>query len=306
MKSLAIALAVVWALSLTGAPQKTVQERLGYAADARLLIIHGDDLGMSHSVNRATFEALEQQWITSSSILVPCPWFAEVATWARAHQDADLGIHLAVNSEWTSLRWPPLSGRAAVPTLVGADGYMALDEDAVVARAAPADVDRELRAQIDFAKRAGVRLSHLDSHMATLFHTKALFDVYRKLGEDYRLPVLLERLGPRGGERSAWETGAAASALVDRVLSINPGVAPADWEAAYEKMLAPLPPGVYQLIVHLGYDDDEMRGATFDHPNWGAAWRQQDFDTVKSERFRAFLKDQRFVPLTWSKLATAR
>ena len=304
MKLIALTLAC---LALVAAPrprQQTVQERLGYPADARLIIIHADDLGMSHSVNRATFEALEKGWVTSASILVPCPWFAEVATWARAHQDADLGIHMAVNSEWTTFRWAPISGRATVPSLLAADGYMALDEDAVVARAKPAEIDRELRAQVDFAKASGVRITHLDSHMATMFHTKEFFDVYRKIGADYRLPVLLERLGPRGGERSSWETGAAASALVDRVVSINPGVPPAEWEAAYEKMLAPLPPGVYQLIVHLGYDDDEMRGATADHPNWGAAWRQQDLETVKSAKFQAFLKAQRFIPITWSRLAS--
>ena len=91
------------------AQSRTLQERLGHPADARVLVIHADDLGMSHSVNRATFEALEKGWITSASILVPCPWFPEVARWARAHPQADLGIHLAVNSEWTGFRWAPIS-----------------------------------------------------------------------------------------------------------------------------------------------------------------------------------------------------
>jgi predicted glycoside hydrolase/deacetylase ChbG (UPF0249 family) len=275
--------------------------------EARRLIIHADDLGMSHSVNRATFEALEHGWVTSASILVPCPWFPEVARWAAAHQTADLGIHLAVNSEWTSFRWPPLSGRAAVPSLVDAQGYMALEETEVTRRARPEDVRRELRAQIEFAKAAGIQLTHLDSHMATLFRTEALFDVYRGLAKEFGLPQLLERLGARGGEAApAWAERARPDALIDRVVSIDPGVPPAQWLAAYQQLLAPLPPGTYQLIVHLGYDDDEMRGATSDHPNWGAAWRQSDFDLVRSAAFQDFLKQQRFTLVTWREIGSSR
>ena len=78
---------------------------------------------------------------------------------------------------------------------------------------------------------------------------------------------------------------------------------PADrWLAAYESILSPLGPGVYELIVHLAYDDDEMRGATSDHPDWGAAWRQRDLDMVKSVEFRQFLKDQKFVLVGWRDL----
>ena len=296
-------LALVACIILAVAPpkQQTVQERLGFPADARLLIIHADDLGMSHAVNRATFEALENHWITSSSILVPCPWFPEVAAWARTHQDADLGVHLAVNSEWTTFRWGPVSGRETVPSLLDKDGYLALEEQEVVAHAKPEDVEHELRAQVAFAKRAGVHLTHLDSHMATLFHSQALFDVYEKVGKAYGLPLLMERRGVRGGAQSPWGTH-DESALVDRIVSIDPGV-PADaWEAAYEKMLAPLPAGVYQLIVHLGYDGDEMLGATADHPNWGSAWRQHDFDLVKSAKFQTFLRDQHLTPMTWARL----
>src|SRR5271163_5369108 len=112
-------------------PEKTVQERLGYPASARLLVIHADDLGMAHSVNRAIFEAFENHWITSASILVPCPWFPEVVTWAKAHPDADLGIHLDLNSEWTSFRWRPISAADRVPSLLDADGYFPLEETEV-------------------------------------------------------------------------------------------------------------------------------------------------------------------------------
>jgi len=301
----AAALFALWAAPVsTQGP--TIQERLGYPASARLLIIHGNDLGMSHSVNRATFEALERGWITSASILVPCPWFPEAAAWGRAHPDADLGIHLDLNSEWTSFRWGPISGRDAVPSLVDKDGYLPLLETDVVRNAQPAQVERELRAQIDKAAAAGVRLTHLDSHMATLFHTGPLFDVYRKLGASYHLPTLAERLGARGGTESPWTQQGAQDALIDRVVSIDTGVPPGGWLDAYRRLLTPLPPGVYQLIVHLGYDDEEMRGATFDHPDWGARGRQYELDLVKSDAFKQLLHDRGFTPITWRELGKAR
>ena len=289
-----------------GGQPRTVQERLGHAATARLLVIHADDLGMAHSVNRATFDALEQGLISSASILVPCPWFPDVVRWARAHPDADLGIHLALNSEWAGYRWGPVRSAGDVPSLLDPQGYLPLTEAMVVERARIPEVDRELRAQVDRALSAGIRLSHLDSHMATLFRSRELFDAYRRIGESYGLPVLVERQGSRGGAQAPWQPKADPDALIDRVLSISPGVARADWMAAYEKLLAPLPAGVYQLIVHLAYDDEEMRGATRGHEDWGAAWRQSDLDLIRSAAFRQFLQRQGFVLVTWKQLSAAR
>jgi len=140
--------------------------------------------------------------------------------------------------------------------------------------------------------------------MAALFRSPELLKVYLKLGPAYNLPLLLERTG---ADRSPWAVTTDADALVDRVVSLDaPGAAPAEWPSAYEKLLTPLPPGVYELIVHLAYDDDEMRGATWDHPNWGAAWRQADFDLVKSDRFREFLTAQGFKLVGWKELGKAR
>lgn len=294
----------------------SVPERLGYPSSARLLVIHADDLGMSHSVNRATFEALEKGWITSASILVPCPWFPEVERWAKQHPNADLGIHLALNSEWTDLRWGPVSGVGRVPSLVDTGGYFPPDTPAVDRNARMPDVEYELRAQIDRARNAGIPVTHLDMHMATMVSSAELFRVYRKLRDEYHLPILLEPSGTHGSP-----TGVAVPAdevTVQRVISMSmsmePGVtashgsAPTnkDWLDWYKKQLASLPPGVYELVVHLAYDDEEMRGATWDHPNWGAAWRQRDLETVKSAEFQLFLKDQGFVLVTWRELAKAR
>lgn len=280
----------------------TLQERLGHPKAARVLVLHADDLGMNHSTNRATFEALEKGWVTSASILVPCPWFPEVAAFAKAHPEADLGIHLALNSEWTTYRWGPVSPRAAVPSLLDADGYLPLQQREVVERAKIAEVEIELRAQVERARSAGIRISHLDTHMGTLVGSPALFDAYRRAGAEAGVKVLL----PREAVAAAGATVPDHEVLIDHLLMIEtPAPSLTGWREAYEKMLAALPPGVHELIVHLAFDDDETRAATVDHPAWGAAWRQLDYELVKSPEFRAFLKREGFVLASWRDLARA-
>jgi predicted glycoside hydrolase/deacetylase ChbG (UPF0249 family) len=283
-------------------PTKTVQERLGYPASSRLLIIHGDDFGMNHSVNRAISEALEKGWITSASILVPCPWFPEVAQWAKQHPTADLGIHQALNSEWTTFRWGPVSPKDKVPSLLDPNGYLPLDTPEVTDHAKPAEVETELRAQIDRAKSSGIAITHLDSHMGALFGSPELFKLYQEMGYAYDLPILAARSGTHA---PIGVTSPPEEVLVEKVLEIEPGIDGKNWAAWYRNTLASLPPGVYQLIVHLAYDDEEMRGATYDHPDWGATWRQHDFDMVKSPEFQQFLKDQHFILVNWKNLAKA-
>jgi hypothetical protein len=285
---------------MTAAAQ-TLQERLGHPKDARVLVIHADDVGMNHSTNRATFEALEQGWVTSASILVTCPWFPEVAAFARAHPEIDLGIHLALNSEWTPYRWGPVSPRAQVPSLLDPDGYLPLLQPAVVERAKLPEVEIELRAQVEKARHAGIRISHLDTHMGTLAGSAGLLAAYRTAGAEAGVPVLLTRDAPAPPGATVPEH----EILIDRLLQLTSAPSVTGWREAYEKMLAPLPAGVHELIVHLAFADDETRAATADHPDWGALWRQLDYEVVKSPEFRAFLKAQGFVLASWRDLARA-
>src|SRR5215472_15459770 len=167
LASLMLLTAAGFAQKLPPTPAKTVAERLGYPANARLLMIHADDFGMLHSVNRAIMTAFEHKWITSASILVPCPWFPEVAKFAHEHPGADLGIHLALNSEWTTVHWGPVASKSEVPSLLDSDGYLPLVENQVVAQAKANEVEIELKAQIQKARDAGINISHLDTHMGT-------------------------------------------------------------------------------------------------------------------------------------------
>jgi hypothetical protein len=136
--------------------------------------------------------------------------------------------------------------------------------------------------------------------MTALVGSPDLFGVYQSVGRKYHLPILV-------GDYKIPTVAALSSSerLVQRVIGIDPGVAAKDWAAWYKTTLASLPPGVYEMIVHLAYDDDEMRGATRDHPEWGAAWRQLDFNLVRSADFQGFLHSQGFILITWKQLASA-
>ena len=276
----------------------TIAQRLGYPASSRLLVIHADDFGMLHSVNRATIEALNARWITSASILVPCPWFPEAARSAREHPEWDLGVHLALTSEWTSVRWRPLSFGSTGSRLTDGDGYLPSTSAQVGQLAQAPDAEREMRRQIEAALASGVNITHLDTHMFAVASKPALAAEYVKLGRSYGLPLLMDH-------RELQIEANPTAVLIDRILALQPGMAADQWLNAYENLLRPLPAGTYELIVHLAYADDEMRAATYDQPNWGAQWRQNDFDTVKNPEFEKFLRDQGFILVSWRDLAKA-
>ena len=115
--------ALFWLTLSVRAQTQTLAERLGYPKDAKLLIVHADDLGMSHSVNLATIKGFESGLVNSGSIMVPCPWFSEIATYARANPQADLGLHLTLTSEWTSFRWGPVTSKDRVSSLLDKTGH---------------------------------------------------------------------------------------------------------------------------------------------------------------------------------------
>ena len=280
---------------------KTIAERLGYPRDAKLLIVHADDLGMTHSVNAATIKGFESGLVNSGSIMVPCPWLSEIAAYARANPQADLGLHLTLTSEWTTFRWGPVMPKDRVSSLLDKDGYFHLLETEAASKADPKEVELEITAQIERAKALGIQPTHLDSHMGTLYQNKALFEVFLRVARNHKLPVRIAR---------TWFARAdflpailkPDDVYIDRILDINTTVAPNDWARFYSDAIKNLEPGVTEVVIHLAYDDAEMRGATFNHPDWGAAWRQRDFDYFTSDAFRKLLQENQIKLITWREL----
>ena len=298
---LVAALAILGLLAGAHGQEKTIAERLVYPRDAKLLIVHADDLGMAHSVNAATIKALESGLVNSGSIMVPCPWFSEIATYARANPQADLGLHLTLTSEWTTFRWGPVSSKDRVSSLLDKDGYFYLTETDAASHADPKEVELEITAQVERARTSGVQPTHLDSHMGTLYQNKALFEVFLRVARKYKLPVRVARSW-FGRADFLPEVLKPEDVYIDRVLDINTSVAASDWASFYSDALKKLEPGVTEVVIHLAYDDAEMRGATSDHPNWGAAWRQRDFEFFTSETFRKLLQENQIKLITWREL----
>lgn len=298
LRKISTLLLLLLAVAVANAQERTLAERLGYPADAKLLIVHADDLGMSHSVNTATLKAFETGLVSSGSIMVPCPWLSEIAAYARANPQADLGLHLTLTSEWTHFRWGPVAPKDRVASLLDKDGYFRLNESEAAKNADPKEVEMEIRAQIEKAEAMGIVPTHLDSHMGTLYQNKALFDVFLRVAREYKLPV---RVAKEWAGRADYLTSSllANDVFIDRVLDINPSVAPQDWARFYSDEIRKLKPGVTEVVIHLAYDDGEMRGATFDHPDWGSAWRQRDFDFFTSDAFRKLLEENTIKLITW-------
>jgi len=286
--------------SLSQAETKTLVERLGYPRDAKLLIVHADDLGAAHSINSASIKALESGLVSSGSIMVPCPWLPEIAAYARAHPEADLGLHLTLTSEWTSYRWGPVLGRERVPSLLDSSGYLPLESEAT-AHMDIKEVEAEIRAQIARARAFGIQPTHLDSHMDTLYHSKVLFEILLRVARENKLPF---RVSQQWFARAPFMPALLGpdDLVLDRTIIIEPRVAPEDWARFYTEEIRNLRPGVTDMIVHLAFADEEMKGISAGHPNWGAEWRQRDFAFVTSDAFRKLLKENNVKLITWREI----
>jgi len=281
---------------------QTLADRLGYPSGTKLVIIHGDDLGETHAVNAAAIKALEAGSINSASLMVPCPWFPEIADYARSHPGADFGLHLTLTSERVYYRWGPVAPADKVPSLLDENGYFHHDWDKNQ-HINPKEVEIELRAQIVRALAMGVRPTHLDSHQYRLIvNGKDLFDVMVRVAHEYKLPVFVTR--DWFADHPYLEASLGPDDIVlDHTVTIGPEVLPEKWAEFYISALKNLKPGVTEFVIHPGFDDEELRAATRERSTWGSGWRQRDFDFFSSNQFRQILAQENVKLITWRELA---
>jgi predicted glycoside hydrolase/deacetylase ChbG (UPF0249 family) len=293
MRRSTLVLLVLIASFCYASAQSTIAERLGYPANSKLLIIHADDLAVAHSEDAASFDALDKHAATSASIMVPCPWLTEVADYAQAHPDADLGLHLTLTAEWKSYRWGSVESKDKVPSLLNPSGYLWPEVEPAVRNIKPEEAEREIRAQIEHAISLGIHPTHLDSHMGVLFAKPELFAVYVKIAHEYKLPFLALR-DPQA-PKALLSMLTDKDVILDSLIIADPSVSPANWKAFYTTAIKNLKPGVTEIIVHLAHDDAEFQSVAVDHPDYGSAWRQRDYDAVTSPEFKRAIEENHVI-----------
>ena len=251
---------------MTSSPSGTPRS-LTRSPTERVLALHVDDVGMCHGANVAFLELARAGHVSCGSVMVPCPWFREIADAAAADRRLDLGVHLTLTSEWPQYRWAPISTHAKASGLVDDQGYfprncLALREHLVVEAA-----EAEMRAQIERALAAGIDVTHLDTHMGAALLPE-LLGIYLRLGHEYRLPVLLPRdidsytsvlrMGETPGGLYADAVCALQAAglpLFDR-FAMTPGVASSDAETTYRGLIEALPAGATFFALHANAPGD--------------------------------------------------
>ncbi|SNY99711.1 polysaccharide deacetylase family protein [Flagellimonas pacifica] len=273
---------------------------LGYSEDAKLLIIHADDAGLSHSENRATFQSLQTGVVNSYSIMVPCPWFYEAALFAKTNPGFDHGVHLTLTCEWENYKFGPVLPVSEVSSLVNENGHFYKTREAARNNAIPEEVEKEFTAQIEKAMQFGLTPTHLDSHMYSVGSRPELLNVYKGLGKKYGLPILLNPQLMEMAGINADNNIEEDDLLVDKVhIGHYDYFEKGELQDYYSQVFDKLVEGLNIILIHPAFDDSEMKGITVNHPNFGSKWRQIDFDTFTSDHIKSKLKKSNAKLITW-------
>lgn len=286
--------------------------QLGYPADARLVIFHADDVGVSHGSNRAFVELSAAGMVKSGSIMAPCPWTAEMLTLCQEHPDLDVGVHMTLTCEWPGYRWGPLTTRQPASGLMRDDGSFWATVADVHAQADADFAAVELRAQVERIVSAGVAITHIDSHMGVNW-SPALFEIYAALGRDYRVPVFYPQR-----QDAAMQSDPARAALHEHHMALlrQYGLPPVDHirispcympeppdkpsAEVYETVLRGLEPGITHFALHPNAPGD-IEG--IDPVN--GQWRVFEYGYFQSTRLARFLEAEEIISIGYRDLCRA-
>lgn len=273
---------------------------------AKYLIVNADDYGMCNAANEAVEELFLGGWLKSSTIMMPCPGAEHAVEFSKAHPEYAIGIHTTLTSEWSKYRWKPLTNGK---TLLDEEGFMWHESDMVEKNASYEDIEKEVRAQIDLAHRMGMKPSHVDNHMGSLYGhytgrlglSKLALKICGSYGYAYRLYTKHDkRICPNG---TPYPLYAAVTLLSKHWGKKYNVIIPdyllfPDWNddmrVSYEvyrdtilKIWTDIPEdGVTETFVHPSVESDELKGIT-------GRWldRVWEYQLMKDPYVHQYLKD---------------
>ena len=286
-------------------------KKLGYTDTDRLVIIHTDDIGMCH----ASVQAFKDLWsvggVTSGAVMVPCAWFPAVVRMCRENPDMDMGVHATLNAEWESYRWAPVSDVGAGSGLRDEAGYFHDDPDNTSKLASVEDVEKEVNAQIEMALKAGIDVTHVDSHMGAIMHPRFI-QTYIQAAGSRVLPNMLPRLDAVGIEvMGINEADRVAYAPIMEMLegigvpTLNgimsmPLDQPNGQMEVAKKLLSNLPVGITHFILHPSIDTPELRAIA---PDWES--RVSNYNTFMSDELKKFIESEDIKPIGYRAIRDA-
>ena len=293
--------------------EPTFGERLGWKPEDRVLILHNDDVGMSHESNLGTIEGYENGLITSNSTMMPCSWVLEWRDYVRDNPKVDNGLHLTLTSEWKHYRWRPVAGEPAVPGLIDEEGYIHRSVQDTIKHATADEVEAEIRAQIALAEKMGLPITHLDSHMGTLFYNPAFFERYIKVGIEKQIPIMMMsgRGEPENDAQRAMMAGIRAAAEVVwagglpvldylQTSTADTGDAKVMTQTLIEN-LRKLEPGITQIILH-----GTRQGCNFHAISGSGEKREAELEMVLSEDVKKVIEEEGIILTTYRELMERR
>jgi predicted glycoside hydrolase/deacetylase ChbG (UPF0249 family) len=327
MKNVFLNLILVVCVGTVCEAQQTYAEKLGFPKNARVLILHVDDVGMSWDSNQGAIQAMEKGVATSLSIMMPCSWVPGFVQYMKEHPNVDAGLHLTLTSEWTEYRWGPLVGKPAAPGLVDAEGALWPSVEEVVTHASADEVEAEIRAQIARARSLGFEPTHLDSHMGTLFAKPEFLQRYVKVGIENKIPVMF----PAGHNTMISATSNATPELLAQMKQTGKMI----WDAGlpvlddlhnvsygfkydktrhasdaalqkfatdnYISTIKTLKPGLTMVIMHCTAPTE-----VFKHISDSGQVRKGDLLAMTDPAFKKFLQDEGIILTTWREVEERR
>ncbi|WP_149304800.1 polysaccharide deacetylase family protein [Pareuzebyella sediminis] len=288
---------------------KTWAERLGWPEGKKVIILHADDIGMCPEANQAAKKQLTEGAIQSAAVMIPCPNAEEFITWATKNPNLDIGLHLTLTSEWKTYRWATVTNTSEVPGLLDEDGKMWHEVPQVVQHASAAEVEKEIRAQIDQSLAWGHRPDHIDTHMGTLYGDPSYVEAYIKVAQEYGIPaniidisdtLVLNEFRNKGyplTEEVLTRVNDYTLPKLDYFTSAPNASSYEEKIAKFKQLIVDLNPGITEIIFHPSVETENLKNIT---NSWQQrVWESQMF--YDSELLH-FFEDEGIVFTNWKEI----